>query len=329
MKYIFDRRTLLKTTLAVPCAIAGYFIYDELTEYDGPPRTVGAKKLPPPKPVQRTPDQNGYNFFVVGDTGLASKNRQQVIEQMIQQSQQDKPDSVFMVGDNFYDKGVTSTTDPLWQTHFEKPFSEQRFPVPFYSCLGNHDYYGNIQAQIEYSWTNQRWNMPSPYYSFVQQIDVDCLAEFFVLDTTPIEEGDHTTRSQVNWLTNKLANSTANYKIVVGHHPLYSGGEHGSSRRNYRNLAKLFDRYSVDLYVCGHDHDLQLHDTGRGWLHLISGAGSKLRSVNWVRTTMFAEASSGFARVSLTRTNLAIEIYSTEKLLFSHQQPPRMLAKSA
>ena len=328
MKFQIDRRSLLKSLLAIPCAIAGYFLYKELTEVDGPPRTIGARELPAPKPLQVTSSQNSYGFFAVGDTALASKNRQQVIQQMRRQSKNDAPDSVFLVGDNFYDKGVNSTTDPLWNLHFEKPFSEQRFPMPFYTCLGNHDYYGNIQAQVEYSKSNSRWNMPSPYYSFAQQIDGNCQVEFFVLDTTPIEEGDHSTRAQVNWLKNKLESSQAQYKIVVGHHPLFSGGEHGSSRRNYRQLAKLFDRHSIDLYICGHDHDLQLHDTGRGWLHLISGAGSKLRTVQWVRTTMFAQAASGFARISLSPEQMGIEIFSTEQLLYSHIQPSKVLANS-
>ena len=111
---------------------------------------------------------------------------------------------------------------------------------------------------------------------------------------------------------------------MIGHHPLYTGGEHGRSQRNYYYLANLFDEFAVDLYICGHDHDLQLHDTQRGWLQLVSGAGSKLRSVKWISTTMFAEATSGFARIVLTPEQLGIEIHSTEKLLFSHSQPARV-----
>lgn len=329
MTISFDRRNLLKALIAIPCAIGGYFVYREFKEDDSIIRTIGERTLPPPKPLPQPNADSSYQFIAVGDTGLASENRKAVIDKMAGQQETKPLDSIFLVGDNFYDKGVASTTDKHWQRHFIKPFAN-RFTSKFYACLGNHDYYGNIAAQVEYTQLHDQWNMPAPYYAFTQKIADQCTVEFFVLDTTPIEEGDHSTRAQITWLTDKLKHSTANYKIVIGHHPLYSGGEHGRSRRNYNQLAKLFDKFDIDLYICGHDHDLQLHDTQRGWLHLVSGSGSKLRTVSWVQTSLFAKAASGFAKIVLTPTNLGIEIHSTDELLFSHSQPARkkMLAKS-
>ncbi len=319
MSLLFSRRSLLKSMLAIPCGVAGYFAYQRIKHGDGTIRTIGAPELPEAKPLQPNRQGQGYCFYALGDTGLASQNRQHVLKQLHLQTRRQRPDSIFLVGDNFYDKGVASTDDPLWQMHFEKPFAASRFPNPFYVCLGNHDYYGNIAAQVEYSRLNSRWHMPNPYYSFVESVGSGSTVQFFVLDTTPIDEGDHSTRAQVNWFRHKLSTSSADYKIVIGHHPLYTGGEHGRSRRNFNQFAKLFDG-NIDLYVSGHDHDLQLHDTGRGWLHLVSGAGSKLRSVSWVKTTEFAQAAPGFARVSLNARRLGVEIFSAEKLLFSMEK---------
>lgn len=318
MSQLFNRRSLLKSVVAVPCAVAGYFIYKRIKHGDGTIRTIGAPDLPKPVRLPPAPQSDSYNFFAIGDTGLASKSRQAVLKQLQKQSRQNHTDSIFLVGDNFYDKGVESTSDPQWKLHFEKPFAEKRFPFPFYPCLGNHDYYGNVAAQIEYSEMQPRWKMPGLYYTFEKHVGKNCKAQFFVLDTTPIEEGDHSTQSQVKWLRNKLKTSSANYKIVVGHHPLFTGGEHGRSHRNFKHLAEMFDRNGVDLYICGHDHDLQLHDTGRGWLHIVSGAGSKLRSVRWTDTTMFAKASPGFFRISLRPDLLGIEAFSHKELLYSH-----------
>ena len=324
-----SRRTFFKAAACVPCAVGAYLLYDELTEYDGPPRTVGAKAVPHANPIKHESTDAEYCFFAVGDTGLASERRQAVIQQMQTQQESRKPDSIVLVGDNFYDSGVQSIDDRHWQMHFERPFSAARFPMPFYACLGNHDYRGNVGAQLEYSRTHPRWNMPATYYSFVQRIDDQCDVHFIVLDTTPIDEGGYSTDSQVRWLENELKRSTSQYKIVIGHHPLYTGGEHGRSQRNFKHLSRLFDQFQIDLYICGHDHDLQLHDTGKGWLHLVSGAGSKLRSVNWVQTTLFAQAASGFAKVTLNADRLAVEMFSTEKLLYVHQQERKQAIKES
>ncbi|HMC23071.1 MAG TPA: hypothetical protein VKL19_14560 [Thermoanaerobaculia bacterium] len=63
---------------------------------------------------------------------------------------------------------------------------------------------------------------------------------------------------------------------VVGHHTIYSSGMHGA---NMRALLPLLESRTqgADLYVCGHDHDLELIGDRTGHarpLFLISGAGS-------------------------------------------------------
>ena len=329
MKYSSSRRRWFKTLAAIPCAVAGYFIYRELKEDDGIVRTIGAPvQLPKARKLDYPVDQR-VTFYALGDSGLASPARNAVLQQLANQYRQWPAAWMFLLGDNFYNDGVDSTSDENWQLHFEQPFNDKTFPCPIYACLGNHDYFGNVAAQIEYSQLQPRWKMPSAYYSFTQQVSAEKNAEFFVLDTTPIEEGDYSTGTQIRWLDNKLQESRADWKIVIGHHPLFSGGEHGPSRRNYRNLVPILDKHKIDLYICGHDHDLQLHDTGRGWLHLVSGAGSKLRTVSWISTTQFAQATPGFVRVSLTSDTLGIEIFGVDGLLFSHESPAKPRRKSA
>ena len=50
-----------------------------------------------------------------------------------------------------YDEGVTSEDDPQFQAKFEDTFPAASLQIPWYLVGGNHDYYGNIDAQIEYS----------------------------------------------------------------------------------------------------------------------------------------------------------------------------------
>jgi len=60
-------------------------------------------------------------------------------------------------------------------------------------------------------------------------------------------------------------------------------------------VRPLLERYDVDLYLAGHDHDLQLLRTGSRWLQVVSGAGSAPRSTSWEDDTIYAAAQPGFA----------------------------------
>src|SRR5262249_36323047 len=153
--------------------------------------------------------------------------------------------------------------------------------VPFRAALGNHDHNGNVEAQVEYSARSSRWHMPAQYYSFVELAGADTTAEFFVLDTEALRREERESVEQLEWFDAKLASSDAPWKIVIGHHPVRSNGVHGSIDRVRRAVEPLLVRHRVALYLSGHDHDLELVDSGKGFLQLVSGAGSSTRSMRW------------------------------------------------
>jgi hypothetical protein len=64
--------------------------------------------------------------------------------------------------------------------------------------------------------------------------------------------------AQLAWLRSELkrATSACAATVVVGHHPVYSGGDHGSSPDLIASLEPLFAEFGVDGYVAGHDHML-------------------------------------------------------------------------
>jgi len=95
-----------------------------------------------------------------------------------------------------YEDGCMSVNDPQFNTKwfqvFIRPFLSLQ--VPWKVCLGNHDYYGNPQSQIDYTKhpANYRglWQCPSNNYNFkvndLGQEDAGCanpLVEFFCIDT--------------------------------------------------------------------------------------------------------------------------------------------------
>jgi acid phosphatase len=268
--------------------------------------------------------QPRLSFFALGDTGWQNEAKASVVRAMSVRARDARPDFVLLLGDNFYPEGVRAVDDPAWKTHFEQAFAADELQVPFYAALGNHDHGGNAEAEVEYGLEGGRWRMPASYFAFTRSLSPSCDVAFFVLDTTPLRLGDHSADEQIRWFEDKLARSTARWKIVVGHHPVESSGNHGGSSSLQRLVEPLFVRYGVDLYVSGHDHDLELLKTDVGYLQLVSGAGSTTRDVGWQDETLYAEAEPGFAWLLLLEHDLWIQLVTArDGARFTHHVSKR------
>lgn len=261
-------------------------------------------------------------ILALGDLGLATPTRDLVVAEMSAYMVGRPAEAVFLLGDNFYPNGVTSVEDEQWRSKFEQLFPEATFPIPFQACLGNHDHEGSVAAQVEYSRRSSRWSMPAQYYSRILDLQDGAKAEFFVLDTQRLWK-DHTDDSpQLRWFEDALARSKARWKIAVGHHCIRSGGAHGERGILAEIAGRLeprFERHGVDLYLSGHDHDLQLLRTTAGWLQVVSGAGSVLRDSGLTDDTLFADSAPGFVALVLRAEELRIEFHiATLGLVHAH-----------
>jgi acid phosphatase len=266
------------------------------------PRTLFAADAPP----------GGLNFLIIGDWGRNGEPDQAAVAtQMGIAAQAMNAKFVIAVGDNFYEDGVSSVDDPQWQSSFEKVYTAPSLQVPWWVALGNHDYHGNCDAQIEYSRTSKRWNMPARYFTRTERIDADNAADFFFLDTMPMATFDDDEAQfhdnvkwdalpkQMAWFESALKASIAPWKIVIGHHPIFSGGQHGDTPYIVEHVLPLLEQYKVQAYFNGHDHDLQHLQAGAVNL-FCSGGGSKPRAqIKDLPQTRFAKGCSGFAAVLL------------------------------
>ncbi|MBM4316877.1 MAG: hypothetical protein FJ116_05295 [Deltaproteobacteria bacterium] len=224
--------------------------------------------------------ETGFLFF--GDTGTGSTNQMKVAQAMANFCEDVKCDFVASLGDNFYPSGVTDTRDPLWKTAFEIPYSPLN--IPFFALLGNHDYQGNIEAQINYSKKSQQWKMPSQYYTYSKGP-----VDFFVLDTNKFN------KSQREWLAESLDNSKKPWKVVCGHHPIYSFGEHGNSEELKEELLPIIEG-KVNFYLSGHDHNKQvIQKKSSNITFIVSGAASQTSPLNKNRSMVFGSDKLGFA----------------------------------
>ena len=271
----------------------------------------------------------GLNFIVFGDWGRQGERDQiEVAAQMALAAKSTDSRFIISLGDNFYEDGVASAQDPQWQTSFEAVYRDPALQIPWHVILGNHDYHGNCEAQLEYARTHPRWNLPARYFLQNHRVDEKTTADFFYLDTTPMIQSYHLGKTraqvktqnvdqQVEWFKTALTASTAQWKIVFAHHPIYSGGEHGDTRELIERVLPLLHEHKVQAWFNGHDHDLQHLMAGE--LNLFcSGAGSQVRPTKATVHTKFAESRSGFTAVSLQSDRMLIRMTDNHgRLLYS------------
>lgn len=234
--------------------------------------------------------------LVLGDFGWGGKGQMAVAKSIARIHAQAPLHFGITVGDNFYQDGVYGVDDKKWAERWEAPYAE--LGLVFYPTLGNHDYYGNVQAQLDYQSPSKTWHFPARQYEF----RVGDTA-FFALDTLdPNPE-------QIRWFADAFASSDAKCKIVYGHHPIYSAGKHGDTPWLEKELLPLIRGKAV-AYVAGHDHDMQHLKPVDGTHFLVSGGGgARLRQPKRDPRSLFGEGIFGFTVLEINDAQVDVVMY--------------------
>jgi len=263
-------------------------------------------------------DGTALPFILVGDWGRAGHDDQRrVAEQMGRTAAAMGSRFTVSVGDNFYENGVTGLDDPQWEGSFEQIYTAPALQTPWKVILGNHDYRGNVQAQLDYSARSPRWQLPARYYTTREMLPDGAAADFFYVDTSPFirkyigtrtDISGQDSQAQLDWLDTALAGSKAEWKIVIGHHPIYTaldesdGYEHDQPDLIAR-LNPVLRKHDVPIYVCGHDHCLQSVKMD-GVTYVVTGAGSRTYAPDPAIRGGFASGAHGFMTVRLSGARL-------------------------
>jgi tartrate-resistant acid phosphatase type 5 len=239
-------------------------------------------------------------------------------------------DFVISTGDNMYEDGVADEFDKRFGRNFENVYTHPALTKPrWYMSLGNHDHGAHgvmrdVRGQVRYTNRSKRWFLPSTYYVqrfVVHQAGVDAegdaasAASSFTLDLVVLDVYDVSpfmtkiSSRQLKWLNETLESSAADWKIVVGHRPIYSGGKkHGSSPYMADHVLVALKAFGVAAYFSGDDHDLQVLESD-GVLLAISGGGSRgkndLKPVP-PKQSLFQAGVHGFMNVQLSQSHIAL-----------------------
>jgi len=250
------------------------------------------------QPVDLNKTEAIKRFAVIGDFGvghqaryfdsLTSGSGEDAVLKVMMKTFKDKPyASVLTMGDNVYPSGQST----LFNEDIKRPLSGlQKEGVRFYPVLGNHDVVDPTEGgkQLDY------WGTPRYYQSHIGNVDI------FGIDTTLFfpgygkhkqdkayvdnpEQAKEAGKRQLEWLDKALASSTAKYKIVYGHFPIYSQNEKleppGMLKELRDDLEPILKRNHVDAYLAGHHHAYERNDYTKADIpEFISGAGGRVLS---------------------------------------------------
>lgn len=273
------------------------------------------------------PDCKGdsaIRFAVIGDWGLWGQPDQLKVAAALDKiGAECAYDFIISTGDNFYDAGVDSVQDVLWNMSYEYVYTGTHLQCPWYVVLGNHDYRGAPSAEIAYSQLSSRWKLPAKYYKEQFSFFNGELLDIFFMDSNPYQKDLLSAGSsypelnpldtvyQNGWIENGLRNSSAKWKVVVGHHPLYTCGVRKNQPQYMRKFEGLFNETQVDAYFCGHEHDLQVHKPLGVVTYFVSGGGGSKRAIQSpFEFTHFAKSTLGFMVVEVTNSIMTVTSYN-------------------
>ena len=238
-------------------------------------------------------EKGAVRFAVLGDAGEGNESQYQVADAMASVCGQQGCDFALYLGDNFYDVGVEHIDDEQFESKFEQPYSGLDFP--FYVVLGNHDYgllgneWSQPSPQVEYTDRSTKWVLPDRYYSHVHQhVTLYGLDSNAIMWDTEWGGADE----QLRCLGEARNGSTTSWNIAYAHHPYISNGSHGNagayegiegipviSGDTMKDFVEEGVCGEMDVFFAGHDHQLEWLEPTCGTEFIVSGAGSKTRSM--------------------------------------------------
>jgi tartrate-resistant acid phosphatase type 5 len=263
------------------------------------------------------PVDRPLHIVAFGDYGSGEPGQFEVAHAIARKHAQQHFTFGITMGDNFYRCGVRDVHDIKWKTRWEDLYTP--LGILFYASLGNHDYAhppiacpaggASPDAEVARTKLSPSWRMPARYYTYTAGP-----ARFIAIDTEGWSE------KQLEWIGKTLAD-TANepgvqWRIVYGHHPMYTSGVHLNERRIgelRRELFPVLKAAGVDVYICGHDHDMERLKVD-GMDMLIAGSGgADLRKVRHQEAdSIFAAKSYGFLDIEIAPDHIAAQFYDPD-----------------
>lgn len=288
-------------------------------------------------PIKSTPvfPQTGINVIIANDLGRNGYYEQQPIAQLMGEVATNSDiEFIAAAGDVHHFGGVASIQDPLWMTNYELVYDHPELMIDWYAVLGNHEYRGNTQAVLDYTDISRRWNVTERYYTQSAKVSkgINCL--FVFIDTTPLisKYRKSTTtypdailqdeQQQLQWIDSVLVNATEQWKIVIGHHPIFAETGKSVDEREelQQKLAPILEKNKVDVYFCGHIHNFQhIRPKKHQVEYVVNSSASLSRPVKPIEETLFCSPDAGFTVCNIDQEKLTFFFVNSQgEIIYQH-----------
>lgn len=334
------------------------------------PTVAGLGKL---SPHVAESDSLDLRLVLIGDAGLPAPGGEPVMKALHDELANDPAKSfVVFLGDNVYPRGMVRDSTARERRENERIINDQLAPllsvgVPGIMIPGNHDWATGTAAgweavRAEEAYVNARGRsrvtfLPEGGCPGPVVLDIGETVRLIILDTQwwlqagfPRPYGPtagncraSTEQEVVDTLRADLASAGQRRTVVMSHHPLVSGGEHGGyfdwptylfpfhpwarqagifarqdvTGREYRGMIAALQRAFADnpplIHAAGHEHNLQLIRTSGAKYQVISGAGIYNHSTptRAIAGTLYARRASGWVTVAFLRDGRVRMAYRT------------------
>ena len=288
-----------------------------------------------------------FSLLAVGDTGARPEDDEdyprlrRVAEAIAAEDRHRPVQSLLLLGDNFYDRGLRSEElEARVRANLVAPFCHfvalegtrshevadacpeppaRRNPVPIFAVLGNHDHLSprspDLQREVVPRFVSN-WRMaPGP----VERVELADAVSLIAFDSEWLVAG-----ADEAPLRDALHSAPGPWRILIAHRPTFElrpvdGSEDERRERDYiRRVREAVASAGVpvQLFLAGHEHSLQVlsQDAPAPALHVIAGSGSDTKSLKLAHERrLFGLAANGFARVDLVgagrSSRLVVSLY--------------------
>lgn len=252
-----ERLTETPTSSPIPSTTFTPLALATATLTPNPPRATF-----PPAPSPSPTENPQVRFAVIGDFGSAGPDLAAVADLIDSW----EVDLILTTGDNNYPLGSPFTIDENIGQYFHNyifpyqgAYGDGAQKNRFFPSMGNHDWiWLDGKPYLDY------FELPGNerYYAFTWDF-----IDFFIL-SSDWEEPDGITANSIQgeWLQAELADSTAEWQVVIFHHAPYSSGYHGPTK----HMQWPFADWGVDVVLSGHDHHYERLEVD-GLLYFVQG----------------------------------------------------------
>lgn len=309
-------------------------------------------------------DSLELRLILIGDAGLPAPGGEPVMKALQTELSYDPRFSyVVFLGDNVYPRGMVRDSTAAERRENERIINDQLAPllatgVPGLLIPGNHDWAAGTASGLEAVREQERYvnsrghgrvkfapegGCPGPFTT-----DVGEYVRLIVLDTqwwlqtgyprpygpTAGECRARTEQEMLDSLRHDLATAGERRTVILSHHPLVSGGQHGGyfdwptylfpfhpwarqagifarqdvTGREYRamiaNLERVYAENPPLIHAAGHEHNLQvLRNRGGARYAVISGGGiyNHTTPTRAITGTLYTRRASGWVTVAFLR----------------------------